>query len=159
VPNADFRLKPGMYARMSVTIDSRKDATLVPKAAVVDYDGTRGVFTMTAENKAKFQPVEVGIEDAERVEVRKGVAIGDTVVTGGAAALRNNDTLIAAGQPAGPRGPGGPGGGQGGGRRGPGGAQGGQPAAGPPPGGGPQAPAAPPATGGERRRSGAAPGR
>ena len=159
VPNADFRLKPGMYARMSVTIDSRKNATLVPKAAVVDYDGTRGVFTMTAENKAKFQPVEVGIEDAERVEVRKGVAIGDTVVTGGAAALRNNDTLIVAGQPAGPRGPGGPGGGQGGGRRGPGGAQGGQPAAGPPPGGGPQAPAAPPATGGERRRSGAAPGR
>ena len=31
VPNADFRLKPGMYARMSVTIESRKDATLVPE--------------------------------------------------------------------------------------------------------------------------------
>ena len=32
VPNADFRLKPGMYARVSVTIESRKDTTLVPKS-------------------------------------------------------------------------------------------------------------------------------
>ncbi len=70
VPNADFRLKPGMYARMGVTIESRNGTTLVPKAAVVDYDSKRGVFTMTAENKAKFLPIETGIEDADRVEVR-----------------------------------------------------------------------------------------
>lgn len=98
VPNADFRLKPGMYARMSVTIESRSGATLVPKAAVVDYDGARGVFTLSAENKAKFRPLEIGIEDAERVEVRNGLTGDDTLVTGGAAALRENDTLIVAGQ-------------------------------------------------------------
>ncbi len=98
VPNADFRLKPGMYARMSVTIESRRDTTLVPKASVVDYEGARGVFTMTADNKAKFQPVEIGIEDAERVEVRAGITAADTLVTTGASALRNNDTLIVAGQ-------------------------------------------------------------
>lgn len=107
VPNADVRLKPGMYARMSVTIESRKDTTLVPKASVVDYDGTRGVFTMTADNKAKFQPLEIGIEDNDRVEVRAGLSATDTLVTSGASALRNNDTLIVAGQ----GGPGRPGGG------------------------------------------------
>ncbi|MEZ5290393.1 MAG: efflux RND transporter periplasmic adaptor subunit [Vicinamibacterales bacterium] len=101
VPNRDFRLKPGMYARMSVTIESRKNATLVPKASVVDYNGTRGVFTMTAENKAKFLPVEVGIEDADHVEVRNGITAADTLVTNGASALRDNDTLVLAGQPAG----------------------------------------------------------
>lgn len=132
VPNADFRLKPGMYARMSVTIESRRDTTLVPKVAVVDYDGTRGVFTMNADNKATFQPIEIGIEDGERVEVRAGITGTDTVVTSGASALRNNDTLIVAGQPQG--------GGRPGGRR-PGGQ--GQPGAGAPPsGGGPSAPAA-----------------
>jgi RND family efflux transporter MFP subunit len=132
VPNADVRLKPGMYARMSVTIESRRDTTLVPKVAVVDYDGTRGVFTMDADNKAKFQPIEIGIENGERVEVRAGITGTDTVVTSGASALRNNDTLIVAGQPQG--------GGRPGGRR-PGGQ--GQPGAGAPPaGGGPTAPAA-----------------
>lgn len=132
VPNADVRLKPGMYARMSVTIESRRDTILVPKVAVVDYDGTRGVFTMDADNKAKFQPIEIGIENGERVEVRAGITGTDTVVTSGASALRNNDTLIVAGQPQG--------GGRPGGRR-PGGP--GQPGAGAPPaGGGPTVPAA-----------------
>jgi membrane fusion protein (multidrug efflux system) len=109
VPNADFRLKPGMYARMGVTIESKKNATLVPKTAVVDYDSKRGVFTMTAENKAKFVAIETGIEDANHIEVRGGLAATDTLITAGAASLRENDTLVVAGQN-GQNGPGGPGG-------------------------------------------------
>lgn len=105
VPNTDFRLKPGMYARMGVTIESKKNATLVPKSAVVDYDSKRGVFTMTADNKAKFIAIETGIEDANRVEVRGGLTAADTLVTVGAASLRENDTLVVAGQ----NGPGGSG--------------------------------------------------
>jgi len=160
VPNTDFRLKPGMYARMGVTIESRRDTTLVPKVAVVDYEGTRGVFTMNADNKAKFQPLEIGIEDADRVEVRAGITGTDTVVTSGASALRNNDTLIVAGQPQG-------GGGRPGGRR-PG--TPGQPGDGQPPSGGaspgatdapaqppPAEGAAAPAGGRPRGRSGARP--
>jgi membrane fusion protein (multidrug efflux system) len=104
VPNGDFRLKPGMYARMSVTIDSRKNATLVPKSAVVDYESKRGVFTMTADNKALFQPIEIGIEDESRVEARNGVAEGAKLVTSGASSLRDGDTLVLAGQRSGPGG-------------------------------------------------------
>ncbi len=110
VPNPGYRLKPGMYARMGVTIESRKNTTLVPKAAVVDYDSKRGVFTMTAENKAKFLPLETGIEDADRVEVRAGITTADALVTGGASALRDNDTLVIAGQGGARRGPQGEGG-------------------------------------------------
>lgn len=153
VPNGDNRLKPGMYARMNVTIESRQGTTLVPKVAVVDYSGTRGVFMMTADNKAKFIPIEIGIEDADRVEVRKGLAVGDTVVTSGASALRDNDTLVMAGQRGGQGGPGGggqgrQGGGQGRGPRGDGAAA---PGAAP---GGPASNGQPPAdgNGGGRRR-------
>jgi RND family efflux transporter MFP subunit len=112
VPNRDFRLKPGMYARMGVTIESRTGTTLVPKSAVVDYDSKRGVFTMTADNKAKFVPLETGIEDATRVEVRGGLTTTDTLITSGASSLRENDTLVVAGQggQGGRRGPGAPGG-------------------------------------------------
>ena len=72
--------------------------------------------------------MQVGIEDADRVEIREGVAVGDRIVTAGASSLRANDQLIIAGQ-GGPNGrPGGMGG------RRPGGAggdrPGGQPAAG-----------------------------
>jgi hypothetical protein len=129
VPNRDYRLKPGMYARMAVTIESRKEATLVPKEAVVDYNGSRGVFTMNADNKAKFRPIEIGIEDATHVEVRNGLTASDTFVTGGASALREDDTLVLAGEDD-PRGSGAPAGA--GRRRGPGGpgSQGGRPQSG-----------------------------
>lgn len=118
VPNPGFRLKPGMYARMAVTIDGRSGALVVPKAAVVDYDNARGVFTMTDEGKARFLPLEIGIDDGDRVEVRKGLADGQPIVVNGAASLRSNDTLVVAGQRGGAR-PGGPRGLNGGGRPGP----------------------------------------
>ena len=149
VPNAGFRLKPGRYARMSVTIDSRTGATLVPKSAIVDYDGKRGVFSMTSDNKAQFKPLEIGIEDETRVEARNGVASGDTVVTSGASSLRNGDTLVLAGQRGGPGGgPGRPPGGAPGERRGSGASEGaGAPAATAPPSGN-----AAPSPGAPRRR-------
>ncbi len=157
VPNSTFRLKPGMYARMSVTIESRSGATLVPKAAVVDYEGKRGVFTMAEDNKAKFAALEVGIEDETRVEAKNGVSLTDALVIGGASSLRNGDTLVVAGQR------GGPGGrprGDGQGRR-PGGAQGdtAAPNGGPPPGGPPAAsqPGGGAAPAGQRPQRGASP--
>jgi membrane fusion protein, multidrug efflux system len=44
VANPGFRLKPGMYARVQLTIDTRADALTVPRNAVVDLEGKRGVF-------------------------------------------------------------------------------------------------------------------
>jgi RND family efflux transporter MFP subunit len=44
VPNAGFRLKPGMYARVDLTVDTRSDALTVPRNALVDVEGRTGVF-------------------------------------------------------------------------------------------------------------------
>jgi membrane fusion protein, multidrug efflux system len=108
VPNADNRLKPGMYAKVLLTIEERKGTTLVPKVAVVDFEGQRGVWMPTEDNKARFVAVKLGLEDAERMEILEGVSPGDRVVTAGAASLRAGDTVMLPGQ--GPGGPGGPGG-------------------------------------------------
>jgi RND family efflux transporter MFP subunit len=96
VPNLDFRLKPGMYARVRLTIEERPDALVVPRNAVVDVEGKRGVFVAGSET-ARFQTIEVGIQDENRVEVRRGVSEGDKVVTTGAAALRDGDRILLAG--------------------------------------------------------------
>lgn len=111
VPNADVRLKPGMYARINLLVEHRKGSIVVPKQAVVDYENQRGVFTTTEETKARFVPVEIGLEEAERVELTKGVKEGDKIVTIGAGSLREGDQLVIAGQEAerGTKGRGGPG--------------------------------------------------
>jgi membrane fusion protein, multidrug efflux system len=145
IPNRDNRLKPGMYARVLLTIEERKGTTLVPKIAVVDFEGKRGVWIPGGENKVQFRETKLGIEDPERIEVLDGLKPGDRIVTEGAGSLRAGDTVVLPGQNAG--GPGGGGaGGQGGGRRGQGraAAQPGQQ-----PEGGAAAPA-PPAAGAQR---------
>ena len=46
VPNPGFRLKPGMYARVQLTVASKTDAISVPSNAIVRLDGKPGVFTV-----------------------------------------------------------------------------------------------------------------
>ncbi|HEY5617218.1 MAG TPA: efflux RND transporter periplasmic adaptor subunit [Vicinamibacterales bacterium] len=104
IPNPGFRLKPGMYARVTVTTDERKDALVVPSNAVVDYTGRRGVFVASGDNTVTFRPVRVGIEESKQIEILDGVAEGEGVVTTGAAGLRDGDRVVLAGGSPGRRG-------------------------------------------------------
>ena len=44
IPNGSYRLKPGMYSRVSLTVDSRPNALTIPRNALVELDGKPGVF-------------------------------------------------------------------------------------------------------------------
>jgi HlyD family secretion protein len=97
IPNPGFRLKPGMYARVTVTTDERKEALVVPTNAVVDTGGRRGVFLTADNNTVSFRPVTVGIEEDKQTEILDGLSEGDRVVTTGAAGLRDGDRVVLAG--------------------------------------------------------------
>jgi RND family efflux transporter MFP subunit len=114
VPNPGFRLKPGMYARVQLTVDTRDNALTVPRAALVSLDGKNGVFVAVKSDSAqpaarssepagapaltaKFLPVETGIRDGERIEVTSGLTDGARVITTGSGALKDGDRIVAAG--------------------------------------------------------------
>jgi RND family efflux transporter MFP subunit len=92
VPNPGFRLKPGMYARVRLTVERRPDALTVPRNAVVDLEGKRGVF-LVEDQIAKFHEVQTGLSDGERIEILDGLAEGQRVITTGALALRDGDRV------------------------------------------------------------------
>jgi len=104
IPNPGFRLKPGMYARVSITTDERKDALVVPSNAVIDTGGRRGVFLADEGDVVSFRAVTVGIEAPEYIEILDGIAEGDRVVTTGAGALRDGDRVLLSGAAGAPRG-------------------------------------------------------
>ena len=110
IANPTYRLKPGMYARVSITLDTKKDALVVPANALVDLGGRRGVFMPLSET-AVFRAVQVGTEQGDIVEVLGGLTEGAEVITTGAGQLRDGDRIVIAGR--GGRGRGGEGGGQG----------------------------------------------
>jgi membrane fusion protein, multidrug efflux system len=113
IDNPQFRLKPGMYARVDFTVEQRTNTLVVPANALVDVQGDRGVF-MTNGDTAHFKPIKVGLMDDKLVEVVEGLSETDKVVTTGAAALREGDKILLQGQRQGGQG-------QAGGRRGGGG--------------------------------------
>ena len=97
IPNPGHRLKPGMYARISLTVEERKNVLVAPKNAVIDFEDKRGVWMPNDQTRATFVPVQLGIENPESVEIVSGLKEGDRFVTTGATAVRNNDQLIIAG--------------------------------------------------------------
>jgi RND family efflux transporter MFP subunit len=127
VPNAKYRLKPGMYARVRLTVANRENTLVVPRNALMDIEGRRGVFVpMAAESarasspppaagaggpgggasqRVRFVQLETGIEDPDYIEVTRGLTEGQQVVTTGAAALRDGDAILLARQPGGRTGP------------------------------------------------------
>jgi HlyD family secretion protein len=103
IANADFRLKPGMYARVGITTDVKKETLVVPINAVADLGGRRGVF-QHMNGVAVFRTVELGTENDDVVEVLAGLNDGDQVITTGARALRDGDRILLSGAADGQRG-------------------------------------------------------
>jgi membrane fusion protein (multidrug efflux system) len=93
IPNPDYRLRPGMYARVGISTGARKDALVVPTNALVDLGGRRGVFVPRNET-AVFRIVQVGLEQPQLTEVLGGLVENDQVITTGSAALRDGDRIV-----------------------------------------------------------------
>lgn len=96
VPNPDFRLKPGMYARVSLEVGTRSAALVVPREAVVTRTSARGVFRVAdvrEQPTVEFVALVIGLEDDTHLEVVDGVAEGDVVVTTGSAGLQHGDPV------------------------------------------------------------------
>jgi Cu(I)/Ag(I) efflux system membrane fusion protein len=80
--NPRGRLKPGMFAQVSLSPDTRR-ALLVPSEAVI-RTGRRNLV-MLKQDEGAFLPaeVEIGREANGRTEILKGLAEGEQVVTSG----------------------------------------------------------------------------
>jgi multidrug efflux pump subunit AcrA (membrane-fusion protein) len=81
-----------MFARVALNLMTEKEALLIPRDALV-YRGNRsGVFVVESD-VVRFQTIETGIAEADRIEVRTGLTEGATVVTRGANLLKNGDAV------------------------------------------------------------------
>ncbi len=87
--NGDGRLKPGMFARVQFEGVPVEPRVHVPIDAVQDMGGRRVVFVPGEGGRYVARDVETGSEHDGRVEIRRGLADGDRVVTRGAFLLKS----------------------------------------------------------------------
>jgi membrane fusion protein, multidrug efflux system len=88
-PNTTNKLLPGMFANVSLGIQSRTNAVMVPTQALVPVARGKQIILVKG-GKASFVPVETGLRNADLVEITKGVLPGDTIVITGLMQLRPN---------------------------------------------------------------------
>jgi RND family efflux transporter MFP subunit len=78
-PNADGRLKPGLFATAFLQQTSPAPALLVPASAIETVAGTSRVYVITTSNTVEERIVTLGETVGERVELASGVKAGERV--------------------------------------------------------------------------------
>ena len=83
IPNPDLKVRPGMFARVTLNF-GEEDRLLVPDYAVVKQVGadTKYIYTVHG-NVAKYNAVQLGRRLNDRYEVLSGINNGDVIVTSG----------------------------------------------------------------------------
>jgi len=92
LPNAEGDLRPGMYATVQMEVERKRDALIVPAAAVLVEKAGSSVF-LVEDGKAKKTPVHTGFADAGNVEITDGIAAGRRVILLGKQALTDGQAV------------------------------------------------------------------
>src|SRR5207249_5945399 len=88
-PNEDASLFPNQFVNVRMLLDTRRDATLVPSAAVVRGGQGTFVYVINEDRTVALRKVNVGIAEADSVSVESGLAPGERVVVEGSDRLRD----------------------------------------------------------------------
>ena len=80
VANAEMKLRPGMFGRVQVRLGVREKAVWIPEAAIVPRGQNITVYRVT-DGKVEVVRVQTGVRKVGEVEIVKGLAEGDLVVT------------------------------------------------------------------------------
>lgn len=87
LPNPDGRWRPGMFVTALVPVESREVSVAVPRSAVHTMDGAEVVFVQTDAGFVP-QPVVVGLEGEDQVEIVSGLEPGTPYVSVGGFTLK-----------------------------------------------------------------------
>ncbi len=91
--DAEQRIKPGMFGRMSIVYDRHENVLQVPRSAIIETaDGT---FVFVVENEIGIRkPVETGFSSDGMVEIVSGLIDDESVITVGHIGLKNEASVV-----------------------------------------------------------------
>jgi membrane fusion protein (multidrug efflux system) len=80
--NEDGRLRPGLFARITLELDTREAAVVVSESAVFPRGDQNYVYAVE-QGKARLQPITLGQREPGKVEVLSGLSAGEEVIVSG----------------------------------------------------------------------------
>lgn len=91
--NPNGRLTAGRYASINLKKQEIQDAIAIPSEAIVPEMGKDKVF-LYKSGKAQPVDVTVGLRTEDRVQVLRGLNVGDTLITSGTLQLRTGLSVV-----------------------------------------------------------------
>ena len=95
--DASQRLKPGMFVRVRLVLETRPNAIVIPEESIVTLQGRLMIFKVI-DGMAVSSSVKTGLRTAVDgkavVEVLEGLSAGETVVTAGQIKIRGNNVPV-----------------------------------------------------------------
>jgi membrane fusion protein (multidrug efflux system) len=92
VPNPDQRLRPGMFAPVTLVIGQRDNAILLPESALL-VEGRRVEVFVIEDGKSFRRRVQIAKRYPGLVEIAEGIEPGTPVVTSGLQKLRDGTSV------------------------------------------------------------------
>jgi len=80
VPNPDGKLMPGTYAQVDLNLPRKDPPLLIPSDTLVVRPQGTLVALVNADGKVHFQPITVGRDFGDRIEVLSGLKLGQRVI-------------------------------------------------------------------------------
>ena len=87
VENTDKNITSGSFATVSFTMGDNNNAIMIPTQAIIPEARDKKVIVYR-NGVANFNIVVTGERDSARVEILKGLAVGDTVITTGLLSIK-----------------------------------------------------------------------
>jgi len=92
IENDSFVLRPGMFVKADIVVDSRDSAIVIPKEIVLDRRGNRIVYVID-KGIAVERKLETGLSNKVEIEVLSGLSGDDRLVIEGFETLRNRSKV------------------------------------------------------------------
>ena len=97
IPNPQHELKPGMFANLDLTLQTRDDALVVPEPALIPSGDRVSLYVVNNQMEAELRAVKVGVRMAGVVEIISGLKPGEKVIVEGIQKVRPGGTVKFAG--------------------------------------------------------------
>jgi membrane fusion protein (multidrug efflux system) len=97
IPNPDVKLRPGMFANVSLVLGHVDNALLIPEEAVVPQQDKTFVFRVE-DKTARLTEVKLGARERGMVQALNGVQAQDVVVKAGHQKIRDGMPVMAIGE-------------------------------------------------------------
>ena len=91
--NPDELLYPNQFVNVQLTVDTLKNAVVIPASAIQRGSPGTFVYLVKPDNTVIVQKVVLGPSQGESQAITSGLAIGDLVVTDGADKLKNGSKV------------------------------------------------------------------